>query len=63
MGLADAFGKEDRVNVTFSDFYNLMKEATKAELITNAVNGNVPHQFIRAMITGKSEDKNWEEEN
>lgn len=55
MGLADAFGKEDRVNVTFSDFYKLMRESTKAELIMNAVNCDVPHQHIREMATGKKE--------
>lgn len=55
MGLADAFGKEDRVNVTFSDFYRLVKESSKAELIMNAVNCNVPHKYIREMATGESE--------
>lgn len=56
MGLADAFGKEDRVNVTFSDFYKLMKESARAELMMNAVNCNVPHRFIRETMTGKSEE-------
>ena len=51
----DAFSKEDRVEVTFSDFYRLMKESTKAEIVMNAVNCNVPHRYIREMATGKSE--------
>mgnify|MGYP006999704030 FL=1 len=55
MGIADAFAKEDRVEVTFSDFYKLMKESTKAEIVMNAVNCNVPHKYIREMVTGKSE--------
>ena len=55
MGIADAFAKEDRVEVTFSDFYKLMKESTKAEIVMNAVNCNVPHKYIREMATGKSE--------
>ena len=55
MGLADALAREDRVEVTFSDFYRLMKESSKAELIINAVNCNVPHKYIREMVTGKSE--------
>jgi hypothetical protein len=55
MGLMDAFSKEDRVQVTFSEFYTLMKETAKAELIMNAVNCDVPHVFIREMATGKSE--------
>ena len=52
----DAFAKEDRVEVTFSDFYRIMRESTKAELLMNAVKCNVPHRYIREMETGKSED-------
>ena len=55
MGLMDAFNAEDRVDVTFSDFYKLVKESTKAELVMNAVNCDVPHRFIREMATGKRE--------
>lgn len=55
MGLADAFGKEERVSVGFSDFYRLMREASKAELIMNAVNCDVPYRHIREMTTGKKE--------
>lgn len=56
MGLVDAFGKEDRVEVTFSDFYKLMKEAVKAELVINAINCDVPHCFIRETVTGNKEN-------
>jgi len=55
MGLADAFAKEDRMEMTYSSFYAMMKEAVKAELVMNAVNCNVPHKYIREMATGKSE--------
>lgn len=55
MGLADQFAREDRVDVKFSDFYNMMKSAAAAELLTNAVNCGVPHKYIRDMITGKRE--------
>lgn len=61
MGLADAFGKEDRVEVTFSDFYKLMKASAQSELMMNAVNCNVPHRFIRETMTGKSEEVKSEE--
>lgn len=54
--ILDAFAKEDRVEVTFSDFYRIMRESTKAELLMRAVNCNVPHRHIREMATGKSED-------
>lgn len=57
MGLVDAFGKEDRVEVTFSVFYKLMKASTESELMMNAVNCNVPHRFIRETMTGKSEEE------
>lgn len=55
MGLVDVFGKEDRVEVTFSAFYDLVREGAKAELIMNAVSCDVPHQYIREMATGNSE--------
>ena len=62
MGLVDAFSREDRVEVTFSDFYRIMRESAKSELVMNAVNCNVPHQFIREMATGKSEAVKWEDD-
>lgn len=52
MGLSDVLGKEDRVSITFSDFYALVKEAAKAELITNAVDSKVPNKHIQGMIYG-----------
>lgn len=56
MGIVDTFSREDRVQVTFTDFYNLMKQATASELIANAVRGDVPHNHIRAML-GEYEEK------
>lgn len=55
MGLMDALNSEDRVNVKFSDFYTLVREAAKAELVMNAVNCDVPHRYIREMATGEGE--------
>lgn len=55
MGLVDTFSAEDRVQVKFSDFYTLIKQAATAELVMNAVNCDVPHRFIRETVTGKSE--------
>lgn len=37
MGLVDAFGAEDRVQVKFSDFYKLMKQAAQYEIAMNAI--------------------------
>ena len=42
--------------VTFSDFYRLIRESTSAELMKNAVNCNVPHRYIREMVTGVPEE-------
>lgn len=36
MGLADTFGAEDRVQMKFSDFYKLMKQAVQYEMAMNA---------------------------
>lgn len=58
--LLDAFSKEDRVEVTFSDFYRLIRESTSAELMKNAVDCNVPHSYIREMVTGVPEETGME---
>ncbi len=55
MGLADTFGAEDRVQMKFSDFYKLMKQAVQYEMAMNAVECDVPHRYIRETMTGKSE--------
>lgn len=55
MTLADAFAKEDRTQVKFSTFYELVKQAAQLETVMNGVNCNVPHKYIREMQTGKKE--------
>lgn len=42
MGLADAFAAEDRVDVKFTDFYNLMKGCTQRDMLMNAVKTKSP---------------------
>lgn len=37
MGLADAFGAEDRVQVKFSTFYELVKGCTQRDQMLNAI--------------------------
>ena len=56
MGLMDSFTSDSPVTVKQPDYYAMTKEAAKAELITNAVNAEVPGYYIRAMITGKKPD-------
>lgn len=56
MGLVDAFGKEDRVEVKFSDFYKMMRESAKAEIIVNGVKNKVPHKYMAQMIGVKLDE-------
>lgn len=55
MGLMDSFTSDATVELKHGEYYNLMKEAAKAELITNAIKADVPGFYISAMITGKLE--------
>lgn len=56
MGIVDAFKPEDRTEITYSNFYNLIKQAAKCEIVMNAVNCDVPHKYIRETMTGKKEN-------
>ena len=56
MSLVDAFTKEDRTEVKFSQFFALVKQAAQYETLMNAVNCDVPHRFIRETMTGKKEE-------
>lgn len=56
MGIMDAFKPEDRTEITYSNFYKLIKQATQYEIVMNAVNCNVPHGYIRETMTGKKEE-------
>lgn len=44
------------MNVKFSDFYNLVKGCTQRDQLMNGINCNVPHRYLREMMTGKSEE-------
>lgn len=56
MGIMGAFKPEDRTEITYSNFYNLIKQAAQYEIVMNAVNCDVPHTYIRETMTGKKED-------
>lgn len=62
MGFIDNITAEDRVTIKFSDFYKLVQQAGKSENVMNGVNCNVPHRYIREMVTGKSEEPQTEEQ-
>lgn len=55
MGLIDVFEKEDRTEIKLSQLCEMLRAGTKAELIMNAVNCDVPHLYIREMATGEKE--------
>lgn len=57
MGLIDSISKDDRVEVKVGDLYLFLKASARSEMLMNAVNCNVPHRYIRAMATGKLDEK------
>ena len=50
MGLLDEFAAEDRVDVKFSTFYELVKGCAEREFITNGLKHKIPHAHILAML-------------
>ena len=50
MGILDAFTAEDRVDVKFSAFYELVKGCAEREFITNGLKHKIPHAHILAML-------------
>ena len=55
MGLMDSFTSDSPVELKHGEYYKLMREAARAELIENAVKADVPGYYITAMLTGKLE--------
>ena len=51
--MMDAFNPEDRVQVTFSNFYALIKQSVKADLMMNGVKNKLDHDAIYTMMTGE----------
>lgn len=60
MGIADAFGREDRFEIKTESFIRMVQEAAAAEAnlraVTNMVDCGVPHAYIREMLTGRKEE-------
>lgn len=50
MGIVDMFSAEDRVDVRFSTFYELVKGCAEREFITNGLKHKIPHAHILAML-------------
>ena len=70
MGIADAFSREDRIEIKVESFIRMTQTAAKAEvqrdMLMNAVKCEVPYRYIREIMTGVSEahiaDQGQEEE-
>ena len=50
MGFMDGFTSDGTVDMKHTEYYNLMKEAAKAELLSNAVKAEVPGFYIQANL-------------
>lgn len=53
MGLMDSFTSDAPVEVKQPDYYSLMREAAKAEIMLNMINAGVPNVYVAAADTGK----------
>lgn len=51
--LMDMFTPDEKIELKHSEYYELMKEAVKAELLSDALKAEVPGCYIHAMITGE----------
>lgn len=52
MGIMDTFSKEDRIKITVSQLYELVKEAGRADLFRNGVKNKIPYAHILCVIDG-----------
>ena len=52
MGMMDAFTPDTKVELKFSDFYNLVKGTTRAEMMLNGIKNEVDHDLIYKIVTG-----------
>lgn len=52
----DIIRPEDKVQVKFTDFYNMMYEAARAEVIETAVRNGVPLKYIRGLLEMEVEE-------
>lgn len=53
MGFVDAISPEDRVEVKFSEFYNLVEYKVMATMLLNGIRNEVEYDSIHKVITGK----------
>ena len=46
----DAISREDRTEVTFSTFYEMMRGCTERDILLRGIKNRVPHEFIEKMF-------------
>lgn len=56
MGLMELFTPEDKIELNFSQLHGLTTEAVKHDLLMNGIKCDVPHAYLRQMMTGKKEE-------
>ncbi|MBR0411092.1 MAG: hypothetical protein IJI25_08840 [Eubacterium sp.] len=54
MGIADALGKEDRIEIKVTEFTALLKNAVTADLLMNGIINHIPYSHIEVMVKGDS---------
>ena len=53
MGMIDAFNPEDRLQVTYSNFYSLVKQSVRTDLLMNGIKNKLDYDAIYTMMTGE----------
>ena len=56
MALADLFTPETKTQLNFTQLHGLTTEAVKYDLLMNGIKCDVPHAFLREVMTGKKEE-------
>ncbi len=56
MALADLFTPETKTELNFKQLHGLTAEAVKYDLLMNGIKCDVPHAFLREVMTGKKEE-------
>lgn len=55
MGIAELFKEDDRIEITVSQLFKVLKEAAKADLFRNGVKNRVPYAQILQVMDGSDE--------
>lgn len=61
MGFMDSFTSDTPVTIKLPDYYSLVKEAAKGELLLNGIKARVPAEYLESMTTGKKIEREEEE--